>query len=87
MRYFRLKLLIFPKKTLAVILIMNFVDDNFYDTTAVNFINIQRTNFSYEYDVLAAFPNYMYVEKAAETTFVQKRRVYNVDEIDTCPLQ
>jgi hypothetical protein len=26
----------------------------------------------------------MYVEKAAETTFVQKTRAYNVDEIDTC---
>jgi len=25
----------------------------------------------------------MYVEKAAKTTFVQKRRVFNVDKIDT----
>jgi hypothetical protein len=25
----------------------------------------------------------MYVEKAAETTFLQKMRAYNVDEIDT----
>ncbi len=51
--------------------------------TAVNFINILRTNFSYKYDVLAAFPNYMNIEKAAETTFVRKMRRYNVDEIDT----
>jgi len=49
---------------------------------AVNFINILRTNFLYEYDVSAAFPNNMYVEKAAETTFVWKTREY-VDEIDT----
>jgi len=52
--------------------------------SAVNFFNILRTNFSYEYDVSAAFPNYMYVEKAAKTMFVQKSRAYNVDEIDTC---
>jgi len=51
--------------------------------SAVNFINILRTNFSYKYDISAAFPNYMYVEKAAETPFVQKTRAYNVDEIDT----
>ncbi len=49
----------------------------------VNFINILRTNFSYEYDVSAAFPNYMYVEKAAETTLVWKTCAYNVDEIGT----
>jgi len=40
-------------------------------------------NFSYEYDISAAFPNYMYVEKAAKKTFEQKTRAYNVDEIDT----
>ncbi len=39
-------------------------------TPAVNFINILHTNFSYEYDVSAAFPNYMYVEKAAKMMFV-----------------
>ncbi len=33
--------------------------------------------------ILAAFPSYMYVEKAAEMMFVQKTRAYNVDEIDT----
>ncbi len=32
--------------------------------------------------VLAAFPSYTYVEKAAKTTFVQKTLAYNVDEID-----
>jgi len=46
-------------------------------------INILRTIFLYKYDVLAAFPNYMNIEKAAETTFVQKMRPYNVDETDT----
>jgi len=29
------------------------------------------------------FSSYMYVEKAAETTFVQKICMKNVDEIDT----
>jgi hypothetical protein len=33
--------------------------------------------------ILAAFSSYMYVEKAAKTTFIQKRRAFNVDEIDT----
>ncbi len=51
--------------------------------TAVNFINILHTNFSYKYDGLAAFPKYMYVDKAAIMMFVQKTRAYNVDEIDT----
>ncbi len=32
--------------------------------------------------VLAAFFLRMYVKKAAETTFVQKKRAKNVDEID-----
>ncbi len=32
--------------------------------------------------VSAAFSSCMYVVKAAETTFVQKTRAYNVDEID-----
>jgi len=39
--------------------------------------------FLYKYDVSAAFPNYMYVEKAAKMTFVRKTQTYNVDEIDT----
>jgi hypothetical protein len=29
------------------------------------------------------FSSYISVEKAAKTTFVRKRRVFNVDEIDT----
>jgi len=33
--------------------------------------------------VLAAFSSYMCAEKAAETTFVQQMRAYNVDEIDS----
>jgi len=53
------------------------------NTHSVNFINILCTNFPYKYDILAAFPSYIYVEKAAETTFVQKTREYNVDDIDT----
>jgi len=32
--------------------------------------------------ISAAFPSYMYVEKAAKTTFVWKTCAYNVDEID-----
>jgi len=32
--------------------------------------------------VSAAFLSYMYLEKAAETTFVRKTRVYNIDKID-----
>jgi len=30
------------------------------------------------------FSSYMYVEKAAKTTFIRKICVYKVDEIDTC---
>jgi len=30
---------------------------------AVNFINVKRTNFSYEHRILAAFSSYMYIEK------------------------
>ncbi len=33
--------------------------------------------------VLAAFTTYMLLEKAAEMTFVQKTRMFYVDEIDT----
>ncbi len=44
----------------------------------VNFINILRTNV-----VLAAFSSYLYVVKAAETTFVGKICTFNVDEINT----
>jgi len=47
----------------------------------VNFINFIRTKNSYAYDVSAAFPSYMYVEKAAETMFLQKTCAYDVDEI------
>jgi len=32
--------------------------------------------------ILAAFFGYMYVEKAAKMTFLQKTRTYNIDEID-----
>ncbi len=32
-------------------------------TPVVNFINVKRTNFSYEHCVLAAFSSYMYIEK------------------------
>ncbi len=32
--------------------------------------------------VSAAFSSYMYVDKAAETTFVRKMRAYNIGEID-----
>ncbi len=52
----------------------------------VNFINILRTNFSYERRFGSFFSTYVrtYVQKkAAEKTFVQKTRAKNVDEIDT----
>ncbi len=35
--------------------------------------------------VSAAFSSYMYVVKAAETTFAQKICTFNVDEIDVRP--
>jgi len=35
----------------------------YFLTIAVNFINVKRTNFSYERHVLAAFSTYMFVEK------------------------
>ncbi len=51
-------------------------------TPAVNFINIMFVCFLYE----RRFGSFFYVrvtrKKAAETTFVQKIRTYNVDESD-----
>ncbi len=32
--------------------------------------------------ISAAFPSYMYIEKAAKMMFVWKMRAYDVDEID-----
>jgi len=59
-------------------------------TPGVNFINILRENFSYKHCfgsfslvTCKYFSSYMYVEKAAETTFVRKISTENVDEIDT----
>jgi len=43
----------------------------------VNFINVKRTNFSYE-----SCSSYMYVVKAAKKTFVPKTHAFNVDEIE-----
>jgi hypothetical protein len=45
----------------------------------VNFINILRARFLYK----SSFKAKTYLEKAAETTFVWKIRMFNVDEIDT----
>jgi len=49
----------------------------------VNFINVIRTNFSYE----CPFGSFFYIQvtrkKAAEMTFVRIIRMFNVDEIDT----
>ncbi len=50
---------------------------------AVNFINILRTNFSYEHRFGSFFYIHVTRKKVAKTTFVQKICVYNVDEIDT----
>jgi hypothetical protein len=59
--------------------------DTVFDTHAVNFINILRTNFADE----RRFGGFFYLHahllttylKAAETMFVRKIRTYNVDEI------
>ncbi len=51
-------------------------------TPGVNFINVIYTNFAYECCLDSFFSSYVYVEKAAETMFVQKICSYNVDEID-----
>jgi len=48
----------------------------------VNFINIKSANFTYEWHFGSFFFSYVYVKKAAETTFVWKIRTYNIDEID-----
>ncbi len=59
-----------------------FNKDFFFFSPGVNFINILRTNFSYK----RRFGSFYYVhvtrKKAAEMTFVQKTRSFNVDEID-----
>jgi hypothetical protein len=47
--------------------------------SGVNFINIKRTNFSYAHWFRQLFSSYMYV---AETTFVRKICMFNIDEID-----
>jgi len=47
-------------------------------TPAVNFINVKRTNFSYE----RRFGSFYYVHVTAKTTFVQKIFAFNVDDID-----
>jgi len=45
----------------------------------------QRARFSYELHFSSFFIRmWVYVKKAAETTFVRKTRAFNVDEIDTC---
>jgi len=49
----------------------------------VNFINILRTNFSYERCFGRIFYIHVTRKKAAEVTFVRKICTYDVDEIDT----
>jgi len=59
------------------------------DEATVNFINIKRALFPYERHFGSFFLRMyvcMYVKKAAEMTFVQKTRAFNVDEIDTWSL-
>jgi hypothetical protein len=48
----------------------------------LNFINILCARVFRTNVVLADFSSYVYLEKAAETTFVQKMRAFYVDEID-----
>jgi len=58
-----------------------------YDNAAVNFINVKRARFSYERHFGSFFLRMyirMYIKKAAETTFLRKTPVFNIDEIDTC---
>ncbi len=40
--------------------------------SGINFINVKCANFSYECHFSSFFSSYVYVKKAAETTFVQK---------------
>ncbi len=54
----------------------------FFRRSGVNFINIKCANFLYKCQFSSFFSSYVYVKKAAETTFVRKIRTYNVDEID-----
>jgi len=60
----------------------NFLRDNVGSISSTLNVRIFRTNI-----ILAAFLRFFYectyVKKAAETTFVQKMRAFNVDEIDT----
>ncbi len=49
-----------------------------YLLPAVNFIAVIHANFLYE----RCFSTYMYVEKAAKTTFVRKIFPYKVEEIE-----
>ncbi len=51
-------------------------------TASINFINILPANYLYEHCFGSFFSSYMYMEKAAKMTFVQKIIMYNVDEID-----
>jgi len=56
--------------------------------TGLNFINVERTNFSHESCFFGSFflVTCMYVVKAAEMTFVRKICTFNIDEIDTWTL-
>jgi len=52
-------------------------------TPCVNFINFKRAHFLYECHFGSFFYVCTYIEKAAKMTFVQKMRVFNVDEINS----
>jgi len=57
---------------------------------AVNFINIKRTNFSYEHHISAAFSSYMYIEKwRSHKKFVRKMliKLTPVELIDSGMIQ
>jgi hypothetical protein len=51
-------------------------------TPGLNFINVKCACFSYECRFGSFFMYVHMLKKAAKTTFVQKTRAYNVDEID-----
>jgi len=64
------------------IVIASYTKDIKSPPPCVNFINFIRARFSYERCFGSFFSSYVYVEKAAGTTFVRKMRVYKFDEID-----
>jgi len=66
------------------VLLFNKILDAPKSWPTVNFINVMRANFFVRKLFRQLFSSYMYIEKAATTTFVWKIHANNIDEIDTC---